>query len=129
MSDSNFPLRPRWDWCSYAQPIEEWFPGRDEKPDSGGKGGTLDRADLGILPIHHRRPGNDPPDHGLSLIGGVSWIALIANPLILPVQSLVMILGGLAMLGGMLLPGLGHLLAMVAATFCDLYHPGRDPAS
>ena len=28
-----------------------------------------------------------------------------------------MILGGLAMLGGMLLPGLGHLLAMVAAPF------------
>lgn len=49
--------------------------------------------------------------------GGVSWIALIANPLILPVQSLVMILGGLAMLGGMLLPGLGHLLAVPASPF------------
>ncbi|MBG0770633.1 MAG: ComEC/Rec2 family competence protein, partial [Anaerolineaceae bacterium] len=49
--------------------------------------------------------------------GGVSWIALIANPLILPVQSLVMILGGLAMLGGMLLPGLGHLLAVLASPF------------
>ncbi len=49
--------------------------------------------------------------------GGISWIALIANPLILPVQSLVMILGGLAMLAGMLLPGLGRVLAMIAGPF------------
>ena len=48
---------------------------------------------------------------------GLSWIALIANPLILPAQSLVLILGGLAMLVGMLLPGLGIVLAVVALPF------------
>ncbi len=48
---------------------------------------------------------------------GVSWLALIANPLILPAQSLVMILGGLAMLIGMLLPGLGQFFAMLALPF------------
>lgn len=48
---------------------------------------------------------------------GISWLALIANPLILPVQSLVMILGGLAMLAGMILPGLGQFLAMLALPF------------
>jgi len=48
---------------------------------------------------------------------GVSWLALIANPLILPVQSLVMILGGLAMLAGMILPGLGDILAVIALPF------------
>ena len=51
----------------YAQPIEEWFLGVMKSRIAEGKGGTLDRADLGILPIHHRRPGDDPPDHGLSL--------------------------------------------------------------
>lgn len=49
--------------------------------------------------------------------GGISWIALIANPLILPVQSLVMILGGLTLLAGLLLPGLGQFLAMIAIPF------------
>ncbi len=48
---------------------------------------------------------------------GVSWLALAANPLILPPQSLVMILGGLAMLAGMILPGLGQVLAMLALPF------------
>ena len=48
---------------------------------------------------------------------GVSWLAFFANPLILPVQSLVMILGGLAMLGGLLLPGLGQVLAFIAQPF------------
>ncbi len=49
--------------------------------------------------------------------GDVSWLALVANPLILPPQSLVMILGGLAMLTGMLLPGLGQIMAMLALPF------------
>jgi len=48
---------------------------------------------------------------------GISWMAFIANPLILPVQSLVMILGGLAMLAGMVLPGLGQLVAIVVLPF------------
>jgi competence protein ComEC len=48
---------------------------------------------------------------------GISWLAILVNPLILPVQSLVMILGGLAMLGGMLLPGLGWALVVVAQPF------------
>mgnify|MGYP001137942509 CR=1 FL=1 len=49
--------------------------------------------------------------------GGISWLALVANPLILPVQSLVMILGGLALLAGMVLPALGGILAMTALPF------------
>ncbi|MBG0788159.1 MAG: ComEC family competence protein, partial [Anaerolineaceae bacterium] len=100
----------------YAQPIEEWFLGvlkgklADEKAER--LIGPISEfflftiiAQVMTLPImaYH--------------FGGISWIALIANPLILPVQSLVMILGGLAMLGGMLLPGLGRLLAVVAAPF------------
>lgn len=48
---------------------------------------------------------------------GVSWLAVFVNPLILPVQSLVMILGGLAMLAGMILPGLGQALAVIALPF------------
>ena len=100
----------------YAQPIEEWFLGVMKSRMAEEKAerwiGPISEfflftivAQVMTLPImaYH--------------FGGVSWIALIANPLILPVQSLVMILGGLAMLGGMLLPGLGHLLAMVAAPF------------
>jgi competence protein ComEC len=49
--------------------------------------------------------------------GEVSWLVAIANPLILPPQSLVMILGGLAMLAGMILPGLGQILAILALPF------------
>ena len=49
--------------------------------------------------------------------GGISWIAFIANPLILPVQSMVMILGGLTLLAGLLLPGLGQFFAMIAIPF------------
>ena len=48
---------------------------------------------------------------------GVSWLAIFVNPLILPAQSLVMILGGLAMLAGMILPGLGQVMAMIALPF------------
>ncbi|MEA3325979.1 MAG: ComEC/Rec2 family competence protein [Chloroflexota bacterium] len=67
--------------------------------------------------------------------GGVSWLALIANPLILPPQSLVLILGGLALLTGIILPGLGKIIAILAAPFVRytvhmvswLAHlPGRD---
>jgi competence protein ComEC len=49
--------------------------------------------------------------------GGISWAALIANPLILPVQAMVLILGGLAVVGGLILPGLGHILAVPALPF------------
>jgi len=44
---------------------------------------------------------------------GISWVTLIANPLILPPQSLVMILGGLSLLFGLFLPGLGHVFAFL----------------
>jgi competence protein ComEC len=100
----------------YAQPVEEWFlgvmSGRMEEEKAQRLIGPISEfflftiiAQMMTLPImaYH--------------FGGVSWIALIANPLILPVQSLVMILGGLAMLGGMVLPGLGRLLAVLAAPF------------
>ena len=49
--------------------------------------------------------------------GEISWLALIANPLILPPQSLVMILGGLALLVGLAAPGLGIFMAMLALPF------------
>ena len=47
----------------------------------------------------------------------LSIIAVVANPLILPPQALVLILGGLAVMGGMALPGLGAALAVFALPF------------
>ncbi len=44
----------------------------------------------------------------------LSLISLIANPLILPVQPLLMVLSGIALLGGMVFQPLGQLLAYVA---------------
>ncbi len=44
----------------------------------------------------------------------LSLSSLLANPLILPVQPLVMILSGLAVIAGMVLEPLGHLLAWLA---------------
>lgn len=97
----------------YAQPAEEWFLGVMKRRISEEKAqkliGPISEfilftiiAQVMTLPVmaYH--------------FGGISWIALIANPLILPVQSLVMVLGGLAMLGGMLLPGAGQALAVLA---------------
>jgi competence protein ComEC len=49
--------------------------------------------------------------------GGVSWITLVANPLILPVQALVMVLGGIALLAGLVLPGLGQAFAIISLPF------------
>jgi len=49
--------------------------------------------------------------------GEISWIFLIANPLILPVQPLLMILGGFALLGGLLASGLGQVLAWMVWPF------------
>jgi competence protein ComEC len=49
--------------------------------------------------------------------GGVSWITMVANPLILPTQALVMVLGGLAVLMGLILPGLGQVLAVICLPF------------
>ncbi|MCJ7696118.1 MAG: ComEC family competence protein, partial [Anaerolineaceae bacterium] len=49
--------------------------------------------------------------------GRFSLSFLLANPLILPVQPLVMILGGVALLGGLLNPGLGSVLAYLAWPF------------
>ena len=43
----------------------------------------------------------------------LSWTALLANPLVLPPQPLVMILGGIAVLVGLIFPPLGRLLAML----------------
>lgn len=44
----------------------------------------------------------------------LSISAVLANPLILPVQPGVMILGGIALIAGMILPGLGQVLAWLA---------------
>jgi competence protein ComEC len=43
----------------------------------------------------------------------ISLISLLANPLILPIQPLVMILGGLAVLAGLFSPALGKILGML----------------
>ncbi|MDF1520751.1 MAG: ComEC/Rec2 family competence protein [Brevefilum sp.] len=49
--------------------------------------------------------------------GEVSWLALIANPLVLPPQSLVMLLGGLALLAGLALPIFGKIIGALALPF------------
>jgi len=49
--------------------------------------------------------------------GNFSPLFLLANPLILPPQPLVMILGGIALLGGLLNPALGKALAYLAWPF------------
>ncbi len=46
--------------------------------------------------------------------GSISALALLANPLILPPQPLVMILGGLALLGGLISLPLGKVMAAFA---------------
>ncbi len=47
----------------------------------------------------------------------VSLISLLANPLILPVQPITMILGGIAVITGLLIPPLGQLLSYVVWIF------------
>ncbi len=47
-----------------------------------------------------------------------SWVGLLANPLILPVQQLLMMLGGMAALTSLLFFPLGQLLAWLAWPFC-----------
>ncbi len=49
--------------------------------------------------------------------GRVSLSALLANPLILPVQPAVMVLGGIAVLVGLIVQPLGQLLAFIAWPF------------
>ena len=100
----------------YGQPLEEWFvrlASRRMSEDQANRlvGPVSDfflftlAAQAMTMPIiaYH--------------FGGLSWITLIANPLILPAQPLVLILGGLAMLAGIVLPGLGHVLAVIALPF------------
>lgn len=50
----------------------------------------------------------------------VSWLFLLANPLVLPIQPAVMILGLLAMSGGMLSLPLGRALAWLALPWAAL---------
>lgn len=100
----------------YAQPLEEWFVQFAARRISEEKAQKLVgpvsefllftlAAQVMTLPImiYH--------------FGGVSWITLLANPLILPPQSLVMVLGGLALLTGLALPGMGQVLAIIALPF------------
>jgi len=100
----------------YAQPMEErfikytsrWMPEEQAKTLAGPVSEiflfTL-AAQLMTLPIiaYH--------------FGEVSWLALIANPLVLPPQSLVMLLGGLALLAGLALPVLGKIIGALALPF------------
>jgi competence protein ComEC len=100
----------------YAQPLEEWFVRQAARklPEERAQKlvGPVSEfflftlaAQVMTLPImiYH--------------FGGVSWVTLVANPLILPVQSLVMVLGGLALLAGLVLPGLGQALALISLPF------------
>lgn len=100
----------------YAQPLEEWFIKLSKRRMSEERAekivGPVSEfflfslaAQIMTLPIiaYH--------------FGNFSWLALLANPLILPPQSLVMILGGLALLAGLILPSLGKIFAAVAQPF------------
>ncbi len=49
--------------------------------------------------------------------GGISWLALITNPLILPVQPPVMILGGVSLMAGLVSNGLGRFFATISLPF------------
>ncbi|MEN4010620.1 MAG: ComEC/Rec2 family competence protein [Bellilinea sp.] len=53
----------------------------------------------------------------LALFGRLSLSALLANPLVLPVQPLVMQLSGLALLAGMIFAPLGQVLGWLAYPF------------
>jgi len=100
----------------YAQPFETWL---TEQLASRLKPELVERlavpltqyllftliAQVMVLPLlafHFRR---------------LSWLFLVANPLVLPVQPLVMVLGGVALLGGLLFPGLGRVLGYLAWPF------------
>ncbi|MDY6847451.1 MAG: ComEC/Rec2 family competence protein [Chloroflexota bacterium] len=100
----------------YAQPLEEWFikyasRWLSEEQANNIVGPVSEiflftlAAQLMTLPIiaYH--------------FGEVSWLALIANPLVLPAQSLVMLLGGLALLSGLVLPGFGKIIGVLALPF------------
>lgn len=100
----------------YTQPMESWFVRTASKWVSEEKAqawvGPISEiflitlaAQLMTLPVmaYH--------------FGEVSWLALIANPLVLPPQSLVMVLGGLALLAGLAIPGLGVFVATLALPF------------
>ena len=49
--------------------------------------------------------------------GGISWIAFLANPVILPVQPAIMILGGLSLVFSLIWLPIGHILAPLAWPF------------
>ena len=49
--------------------------------------------------------------------GGVSWITLVANPLVLPPQALLRVLGGMTVIAGLVLPGLGRVLMIISLPF------------
>lgn len=46
--------------------------------------------------------------------GRISWVALLSNPLVLPAQPVLMVLGGLAAIAGVIWLPLGKALAMLA---------------
>ena len=46
-----------------------------------------------------------------------SLVSLLANPLVLPPQPLVMVLGGVSVLAGLIIPGAGQVLAYLAYPF------------
>ena len=49
--------------------------------------------------------------------GSVSWVMLLSNPLILPAQPLLMILGGISLLVGLVFSGLGQGIAIFTLPF------------
>jgi competence protein ComEC len=97
----------------FAGPLNDWLDFRLEKHFSEGQAHGLASliseyllftlaAQVTTLPFiayHFRR---------------ISISSLIANPLILPVQPPILVLGGISTIAGMILPSLGKLLALLA---------------
>jgi len=101
----------------YAQPLQEWVTQRLSRipllaPRAAHIAQPLSEyflftlaAQLTTLPVMAYQ------------FGRISLVSLIANPFILPAQPAVMLLGGLALLLGLLYPPLGQLAAWLAWPF------------
>ncbi len=101
---------------AYAQPLTDWFVRFTSRFMSEEKALTIAgpvgeyflftlAAQFATIPImaYH--------------FGRISIISFIANPFILPVQPAVMIIGGLALIGSLILFPLGQILAIFALPF------------
>lgn len=100
----------------YTPPMESWFVRTASKLVSEEKAKTWVGSISEILLITLAAQLMTLPIMAYHF-GEVSWLALIANPIVLPPQSLVMVMGGLALLAGLAIPGLGIIVATLALPF------------